>query len=696
MTCDSIKPAAAPYRSRFAPIPIETTYESVRLPRPQALAVAPPASAPASVPTPDLTPESSPRETTSAHKFPLFPTSSSSVEISTQHVEETRPSRVCKDSLTIPQPGHAPCRHLDCVGCVKQRRRFAPQLIETSRRARRIGDSGPATRPTDKTDITPYTNHIYLSHTRSKKRRNNDYKEHRVYTSDRARRETDDAAFSGYLLQLAAQEVERQIQEAALAAFPNAQAREGGVAHFYFRDSEEEDSPSAGASPRSTQDEVGISGVVGPHFHVRTHRAHHASTINLPRQRKSSDLDWWHKNMQEHAQKKEQAQAQAQAQAQTQAQTQTQVQVQAQTDTPMRDCAIDDDEYDEFDGMDIEMPPPDPLWLTTNRSASCMSTESDVYIDGDDYSMSYAPIDYSSSSKSHSKPSPPPVIASISINRGDPGGNGFGGRQFGGFARFGLPKESDDWRRARLGFSPPMLGKEIKFRMCPSPKASVTPQPAETPQQPISLGLDRSCYYEEVSTPPGLWRGSCLRTQSNEKTTYVPPGAPIHEMYLATPTEPLSPSYDPFSAAFGACNSPRPKKDQMFAQNRVRREAADARAKEKDRIEVRIKDEFDDLFVTQVFNYLSLGYPPTAQAFDQELSKISRVPVEELSKDDEYRMKSLKTFDSEEHTIPEDERCVRWKALKLYIFEWGRQHPDLDNCRPVAWGMRERRGSWAV
>jgi hypothetical protein len=54
-------------------------------------------------------------------------------------------------------------------------------------------------------------------------------------------------------------------------------------------------------------------------------------------------------------------------------------------------------------------------------------------------------------------------------------------------------------------------------------------------------------------------------------------------------------------------------------------------------------------------------------------------------------------LDSEEHDgVREEDRCPRWKALKKYIYEWARQHPDLDAISPLAWGMQERRGSWGV
>ncbi len=43
-----------------------------------------------------------------------------------------------------------------------------------------------------------------------------------------------------------------------------------------------------------------------------------------------------------------------------------------------------------------------------------------------------------------------------------------------------------------------------------------------------------------------------------------------------------------------------------------------------------------------------------------------------------------------------DDTCPRWRALKLYIYEWARQHPDLDAISPLAWGVQERRGSWGI
>jgi hypothetical protein len=124
--------------------------------------------------------------------------------------------------------------------------------------------------------------------------------------------------------------------------------------------------------------------------------------------------------------------------------------------------------------------------------------------------------------------------------------------------------------------------------------------------------------------------------------------------------------------------------------DRVRREKAQVERDEK------IASEFDDEFVTQVYNYLSLGYPAMAHSFDEELSKISRVSREELCRGDEKQMAKGHMLEMNLQETCEDTRDPRWKALKTYITEWARQHPDLDNLDPLAWGVRERRGSWAI
>jgi hypothetical protein len=112
--------------------------------------------------------------------------------------------------------------------------------------------------------------------------------------------------------------------------------------------------------------------------------------------------------------------------------------------------------------------------------------------------------------------------------------------------------------------------------------------------------------------------------------------------------------------------------------------------------------EFDDTFVTQVYNYLSLGYPALARQYDQELARISRISLEVLRADDEK--KNAKGYigltEAPEGFFKGEgshEYGARWKALRVYILEWGRQHPSMSNgAAPTAWGVRARRGSWAI
>ncbi len=166
-------PAPPPTRRRFAPVPIETTYERVRKGGP---------------PT-ELTPEPSPR------------------------------------SVRSPSPR--------LWSQPREKRRFAPQLIESSRRCRRAGDVGPATKPADKTDITPHTNHIYAPRTRRR--------HHKVQSQ--ARRESCDDEIAHHFLDLMAREAQtRRIEEVALAAFPNSGARAGGAEHFFVREGSDDDS----------------------------------------------------------------------------------------------------------------------------------------------------------------------------------------------------------------------------------------------------------------------------------------------------------------------------------------------------------------------------------------------------------------------------------------------------------------------
>ncbi|KAE8307554.1 hypothetical protein BDV41DRAFT_568936 [Aspergillus transmontanensis] len=93
--------------------------------------------------------------------------------------------------------------------------------------------------------------------------------------------------------------------------------------------------------------------------------------------------------------------------------------------------------------------------------------------------------------------------------------------------------------------------------------------------------------------------------------------------------------------------------------------------------------QLQDGFVTQIYNYLSLGYPCVAHLRRDDMNTDARgyVSVAENS--------GTGTSVSEV--------CMRWLALRSYIREWARQQPITaeDNSSHGTWGVRERRGSWA-
>merc|ERR1711939_1133740 len=97
--------------------------------------------------------------------------------------------------------------------------------------------------------------------------------------------------------------------------------------------------------------------------------------------------------------------------------------------------------------------------------------------------------------------------------------------------------------------------------------------------------------------------------------------------------------------------------------------------------------------------------PQLEKQIEEELSKISRIPLEELRKDD-YQADAKGYVGAPEGDGCDESqviggRCKRWEALKLYVHEWARQSPNFaDERRRAAlgadddWGARARRGSW--
>ena len=267
----------------------------------------------------------------------------------------------------------------------------------------------------------------------------------------------------------------------------------------------------------------------------------------------------------------------------------------------------------------------------------------------------------------------------------------------------------------RKSARPPMLGKDIKFPRCASP------EPARfDPTQGCDAVRTAMCYLSEqskaaedgkeslwcgkgngkqTSTTPslwstansrassthGLWAGMCTNT-GGDKSPRGPTGilTPTHEK-----GNPMSPNPSPATSMSllpptpPACSTDFGNIDEKLA------------------IEQTIEEEFGDDFVTQVYNYLSLGYPSMAQPFDPELSKISGISISELRQDDHLAKArgyirlgkdgNLKDAESTEET------CTRWRALRTYIQEWARQHPKMSEQLSLeGQGIGARRGSWGL
>lgn len=388
-------------------------------------------------------------------------------------------------------------------------------------------------------------------------------------------RESCDDRFSGYLLALAAKAAEKQLQEQALAAFPNESLHEI-VEHFYDREieagSDEENAEGIGM----LLDEPELSSAI---------------------RRKSAEVGWAAHEMQQHQDKLNR---------------------------------LREDETNQMIADEATEPSfPDPFW--TNGMTS--------------------------------KP-----------------------------GRFGDKESQVEADALRSAASPPMLGSDLMFRMCASPKATKFES-----DQPIDVAPNRD------PEGGGLWGGYCVAEESGE---YLSPT--VHgPMLIQTPNTERD---DPFSSAFShelSTSGPKSPKVgvRMIAgiDETLKTEAA------KSKVQEVLMSEFDDSFVTQVYNYLSLGYPAVARPYDAELARISRISEEELRGDDKIKDAKghfgIKVPVAGQGLIPEKPAsadhaasCARWKALRIYIHEWARQHPSMANgvTSPSAWGVTARRGSWAI
>ncbi|KAL9069547.1 MAG: hypothetical protein Q9161_005465 [Pseudevernia consocians] len=257
-------------------------------------------------------------------------------------------------------------------------------------------------------------------------------------------------------------------------------------------------------------------------------------------------------------------------------------------------------------------------------------------------------------------------------------------------------QKDNEMKPMRSAASPPMAGENLKFPKCLSPQATRM----DVNQYP---GM-KNYKEQETRQHTGLWTpggGSSRRNSISGLWMGVNAAAAQVKMAVPQPLRSgiLTPALergDPFSANgdYGNHQLP-PSPPSSLEDNKI-----DSTLQR----ELSIEQELNDTFVTQVYNYLSLGYPSLARKFDEELSKITRVPIEELRKDD-GRVNAKGYVGAPEGTgsdmrgaMEGERKCERWCALKRYVREWGRQQPEM-GVREEAdggWGARARKGSWAI
>ncbi|KAF1975296.1 hypothetical protein BU23DRAFT_459363 [Bimuria novae-zelandiae CBS 107.79] len=270
-------------------------------------------------------------------------------------------------------------------------------------------------------------------------------------------------------------------------------------------------------------------------------------------------------------------------------------------------------------------------------------------------------------------------------------------------------QKNEEIARMRQEARPPMLGEDIVFPRCPSPE----PARFDTTQGCDAVRI-AMCYLSEQTQQAekgeSLWCGkgngrqtsrvsSLWSTASSqpEKKEGLWAGFCVKDDHPKGPTGILTPRIET-ADLLSPC--PTPSRGSLLPPTPPASNADFACIDEKLSFAKSIDEDYGDDFVTQVYNYLSLGYPSMAQPFDEELSRISNIPVSDLRQDDHLaeskgyiRLGPDGNLTSAEIT---EESCMRWRALRVYIREWAKQHPNMAGDGLGGVGVAVRKGSWAV
>lgn len=223
--------------------------------------------------------------------------------------------------------------------------------------------------------------------------------------------------------------------------------------------------------------------------------------------------------------------------------------------------------------------------------------------------------------------------------------------------------------------NPPMLGDDLIFPQSMSPEGTLCPsvfgistQRGHSKEDPGGL-WGGNLQADNNRDGGGLWMGTC---KPAEETATSPITLRRSRMDLdgATASRPTTPV-------------PTPQAD----------------IERKRRLQEINGNEFHDGFVTQIYNYLSLGYPCVARYYDYELSEVSGIAIQDLRRDDLHTdakgYTGITRGASDSNTSAS--KCLRWVALRLYIHEFARKQTTPVETGPTieAWGTHERKGSWA-
>ena len=300
-------------------------------------------------------------------------------------------------------------------------------------------------------------------------------------------------------------------------------------------------------------------------------------------------------------------------------------------------------------------------------------------------------------------------------------------------ALFANDMESDvEMARMRARARPPMLGADLRFPRCDSPESArfdvtqgcwTTRYAMRHPTQqnenikPEGLWCQREDKGKSAAKSPlstkassrassrcALWGGFCtegdtaMPHQPSGPTGLMTPMVVSEENLRELGASGCDREEETTKLTFmrGLPPSPPPSNSGMVSLD----EKLEFELEKEKSIEL----EFDDAFVTQVYNYLSLGYPSMARRYDAELSKISHIPIADLRRDDELPSARgyIRLGEDDEHVGTNGEGikevdCWRWKAMRLYVKEWARQQPFMSKKEDImgGFGVAIRRGSWA-